>query len=387
MKQAMPTSAFTAVTLLLLGHHTTYADLFQRYQKKQAAFDYHRLPKPEEGSLNESSCKAACDKDVQCLTSTFVPSLQQKWTSLSQCYVSSTDVHTLVDTLTTLDRKQNRAQCGLSSSCHGSQECPRFDYVTNTCVNGFTCSCSCFTNNDCEQNQMDLGCNQCTNQNALSGLGSCTHSSSPSSVLPDMIKAKEAPTCGYTPSKNSLKNVILSEDLDLVLMFDTMHAWSSVTSQFASALLNNLTVAQNFARVSIVRAGVVNPAASGAATGSTKQAVALVNLTSHNDTLNRILSMAPTQAGAAIAAIDPFVDALELSASMFVKGRRAVLIVVSSIMPINVCVTVRLVNSFRTGIINSFVFCLLSFVFSSFSIFLFLDLFDTYILYILIFSF
>ena len=363
----MPTyTAFTAVTLLtlLLGHHTTYADSFQRYQKKQAAFDYHRLPQPSEGSLNESSCQAACDKDVQCLTSTFVPALQQKWTSLSQCYVSSTDVHTLVDTLTTLDRKQNRAQCDLinASSCHGSQECPRFDSVTTECVNGFTCSCSCFTNNDCEQNQMDLGCNQCTNQDALSGLGSCTHSSSSSSVLPDMIKTKEAPTCGYTPSKNSLKNVMLSEDLDLVLMFDTMHAWSSITSQFASALLNNLTVAQNFARVSIVRAGVVNAAASGAATGSTKQAIALVNLTSHNDTLNRILSMAPTQAGAAIAAIDPFVDALELSASMFVKGRRSVLIVVSSIMPINVCAMVSLVYSFRTEIINSFVFfCLLFF--------------------------
>ena len=309
----------TSLTFALASSAIAINETFQTYPNHSCTFDYQRS-----SAVSPAACQQLCALQSKCVLSTFALP--------NSCYLSATDQHTLADTGTTLQRKEDRSQCG-TATCTGSKECSRLDSVAGTCTAGFSCSCQCFTDADCQQNQMDLGCNQCTNKHAQTGFGTCT-SSTP-------ILAPRPPpstTCSYPPTKDTQDNRALSTNLDLVFVFDTTATWSPAGSQFASALINNLTIADGYGKVSFIRAG------AAAATATTTEAAAaaaaaavLVNLTYHNSTLNRVLSMAPTIATAPVAAIDPFVDAMELSSSMFETGRRSVLIVVSHSMPVDAC--------------------------------------------------
>ena len=214
------------------------------------------------------------------------------------------------------------------------------DLVKLACRTGFACQCQCFNDNDCQQNHMDLGCNTCTNKDALSGFGTCA--STTKTIVP---RPAPSPTCNYPTTPNTHQNTALSTNLNVIVVLDTtgLDAWSTTGAQFASAFINNLTVATGFAKIGLIRAGTVTNA------HSLLKATALVNLTSNNNgTLNRVLSMYPTPAAVATAAIDPFVDAMQLASSMFEPGRRSVLIVVSNAMPVNACADQDPVSLART---------------------------------------
>jgi hypothetical protein len=313
----------TLLTLLIsiFVDASTSIDTFQSYVNHSCAFDYKRV-----SVTSQSECKEKCFEDTKCLTCTY---------SNNNCYLSSTDQHTLFDTSSTISRKIDRSQCGSTTTCIGSQECSRMDSVTATCTDGFGCGCSCTVNADCQQNQMDLGCNQCSDIDPLTGIGRCVGTTT-------TIKPRPPPsaTCSYPPTNNTRKNLKISTNLDLIFIFDTSHTWSKSGSQFASALINNLTIADGYGRVGFIRAGVVQPAGTSAATAAGGAAAAFVNLTTKNGTLNRILSLAPPTAATTLKPVDSFVDAMALSSSMFEAGRQAVLIVVSESIPVDACATV-----------------------------------------------
>ena len=174
-----------------------------------------------------------------------------------------------------------------------------------------------------------MGCNTCSNLDPLTGFGTCTPSSA--TITPRPVPNK---SCNYKTTKNTLHNTALSTNLNVVIIFDTTSSWSKSSSQFASLFINNLTVTENFAKISFIRAGVPVVQTKKIA------AAVLVNLTTNNSTLNRVLSMAPTQSVAATIPTDPYVDALQLAASVVAvaePGRRSVLLVVSNAMPVNAC--------------------------------------------------
>ena len=134
----------TLLTLLIsiFVDASTSIDTFQTYVNHSCAFDYKRV-----SVTSQSECKEKCFEDTKCLTCTY---------SNNNCYLSSTDQHTLFDTSSTISRKIDRSQCGSTTTCIGSQECSRMDSVTATCTDGFGCGCSCTVNADCQQNQMDV---------------------------------------------------------------------------------------------------------------------------------------------------------------------------------------------------------------------------------------
>ena len=322
---------YLILTTVIISATSAEVDTFQTYSNHSCAFDYQRI-----SVQSQSECQQTCLADKKCSTYTFN---KEKTT----CYLSSTDQHTLFDTSSTISRRIDRSLCGSTTklSCMGSQECSRLDCVTETCTEGFGCGCSCSTNNDCQQNQMDLGCNHCSNPDPLTGIGSCASSST-------TIEPRPVPsvTCSYLSTNNTQKNLRLSTNLNLLFIFDTTHTWNNGVSQFASALINNLTVAGGYGRVGFIRAGVVQPSSTSlslssssapAAAAPAAAAAALVNLTSNNGTLNRFLSLSPPTAGTTSTAIAPFVDAMILSSTMFEAGRRTVLVVVSKSIPIDTC--------------------------------------------------